>query len=235
MNKLKYFLITILLLLIVATPTFAVDIVTSSGVWRREGSAMLLNPSNLDIGSSASPVGDIYAGNLSITGITLTGNLDMSGNDIINIDNLTGDSAPIIVGAGTPNQATTDDDLFVSGEFEVDGKVFIDNIATITSGTLADITKSLAISATLPATASVGWNSIVDVQATSSNAGNNYPFNIDLLAGATGNSVYAAGRFINHVAGVGTTYISGGQSNYGLFANAVGSTTGSNIGAETRA
>jgi hypothetical protein len=72
---------------------------------------------------------DLYTVTLAVSG-TVTGDLDMNGNDIINIDMLTGDSAPIKVGAGTIDQGVMvdDDDLYVSDDFEVDGQSFFNQV-----------------------------------------------------------------------------------------------------------
>lgn len=102
----------------------------------------------------------------------------------------------------------------------------------ITAGTLVDQKSALRVTATLPAGTVSTYNSVVNVQATSQNSTNNaYPFNLDLLAGATDARVYAAARFGNAVAGTGAgTTLWSGAANSGLIAIASGNTTGFNFG-----
>lgn len=71
-----------------SSSAFAQNIVTSSGVWYRSGSAMLLNPSTLTVGESGSPIADgeftaLTVGTLTVSGIVSTGDIDMDGYNII--------------------------------------------------------------------------------------------------------------------------------------------------------
>ncbi len=102
----------------------------------------------------------------------------------------------------------------------------------ISAGSLVDQHSALKITATLPGGTVAGYNSVVNVQATSQDSTNNaYPFNMDLLAGATDARVYAAGRFGNAVAGTGAgTTLWSGAANSGLIAAASGNTAGFNFG-----
>jgi len=66
----------------------AQNIVTSSGVWYRSGTSMLLNPSTLNVGSSATRIAKIWATDLDVSGVftfggSMSGSLDLNGNDLI--------------------------------------------------------------------------------------------------------------------------------------------------------
>ncbi len=62
-------------------------------------------------------------------GFSSAGDLDMAGNDILNVDQITGNSTYITigdVGAATTHTLNTNDDLLVGGRLEVDGTTFFD-------------------------------------------------------------------------------------------------------------
>ena len=88
-NFLKKLGIGLLTFLFFSQSVSAIDIVTSSGVWYRNGDNMQLNPSTLHVGSSPSPIAKIWvtdmnvAGTLTVSGITMTGNLDLDGYNLI--------------------------------------------------------------------------------------------------------------------------------------------------------
>jgi len=63
----------LLALTLAAAPVAAQNIVTSSGVWYRNGTAMLLNPSTLEIGSSATRIAKGWFTALDATTLTLGG------------------------------------------------------------------------------------------------------------------------------------------------------------------
>lgn len=70
-------------LVMASNSALAANVVTSSGVWYRSGSNMLLNPSTLQVGSSTVPIAKVWAtdmdvaGTLTVAGITMAGDLDM--------------------------------------------------------------------------------------------------------------------------------------------------------------
>lgn len=85
----------------ITQPALAQNIVTSSGVWRRSGASMLLNPSTLHIGSTGTPIAKGWFTDLDVAGVftfggTITGSLDLNGNSlIIDVDgntSMTGDT-----------------------------------------------------------------------------------------------------------------------------------------------
>lgn len=67
----------LLSLFLIVSNVQAQNIVTSSGVWYRSGNALLTNPAGLDIGSSTVPMGDIYAGTLTISGFSSSGDINL--------------------------------------------------------------------------------------------------------------------------------------------------------------
>jgi len=169
--------------------------------------------------------------------LTVTGNFNFgdAGVDIMTIAGYIQGSASgntsVNIGNGTPDKITaTTNDLYVTDELEVDGLSHFDERMVITAGTLDDTRGALEISCTMPGVASGGYNTVLDVSVTPSNVGNQYPFNMELLAGGTANVIYSSGRFVNSCSGTGTNYVVGGQANYGLLAQANGVTVGSNAG-----
>jgi hypothetical protein len=171
--------------------------------------------------------------------LTVTGNFNFgdAGVDIMTIAGYIQGSASgntsVNIGNGTPDKITaTTNDLYVTDELEVDGLSFFDSRMTITGGTLADTTSALLVTATMPGVASGGYNKAVEVLVTPSNVGNQYPFNMEVLSGGTGNLVYAAGRFINRATGIGTAYVTGSNANYALYAGTASTTVGANVGAQ---
>jgi len=120
--------------------------------------------------------------------------------------------------------------------FKTTGVSILKPATIIPSATLTDQIPALKITATLPSGTVSTFNSVVNVQATSGNpTGNNeYPFNLDLLAGGTTANFNAAGRFANSRAGTGSTAgvgTWGNASNNGIAATS-GATTaaGANVG-----
>jgi len=104
----------------------------------------------------------------------------------------------------------------------------------IAAGTLADQTMGLKVVGTMPGGTVSSYNRLVDVQATSVNSTSNaYAFNMDFLAGATDANLYAAGRFANNAAGIGTNIFdvsAGLKANLGNLNIAYATTNGHNAG-----
>lgn len=74
-------IVSALLIAITLAPTLAFAQLSSGGglssenFFRKEGSALRTIPDGQDLGTVANPIGDIYAGSLNVSGISLTGNL----------------------------------------------------------------------------------------------------------------------------------------------------------------
>ena len=91
---------------------------------------ILPSPATLEIGDSGNRVAKIYVTDLDVSGVftfggTMGSDLDMDGNDIVNIDQITGDSTLIRVGAGATSKGlNAEDDLLISGKFEVNDWLF---------------------------------------------------------------------------------------------------------------
>jgi len=84
--------------------------------------------------STSNGFNETYADGLyvNVDGDNMTGNLNMSGNNITNISNLVGSGDNIVIGdAGVDSHSlTSDDDLFVSGKLEVDGTIEFDSLVS---------------------------------------------------------------------------------------------------------
>ncbi|MCF6276979.1 MAG: hypothetical protein L3J07_04005 [Candidatus Magasanikbacteria bacterium] len=78
--------------------------------------------------------------------LSMGGNILMAGNDITGVDQIIGNLNNVTIGdAGTDSHdLTTNDDLFVSGAFEVDGYSFFDSSASFTAGVTLGGVMSLA-------------------------------------------------------------------------------------------
>ncbi|NIA01851.1 MAG: hypothetical protein GWP15_00545, partial [Nitrospirae bacterium] len=85
-------------------------------------------------------------------GFSTGGNLDMAGNDILNVDQITGNSTYITVGdvgAASTNSLVANDDLLVGGKLEVDGATYLDSTTTFVDDlTLGSSAKVIAESYT---------------------------------------------------------------------------------------
>jgi hypothetical protein len=95
MKKFLSFLIGFILL---TSTAIAASPAPQRSYWYRDGDTLKTKPNTLNVS---------IGGTLSVTGITLTGDLDMSGNDVDNIGNISGNSAPI----GVENNLFLGDDI----------------------------------------------------------------------------------------------------------------------------
>ena len=99
----------------------------------------------------------------------------------------------------------------------------------VVAGTLADTKNALRVTATMP-TVMTERNSAIDIQVTSagSSSFDQRIFNMDFLAGYTGSSTTTCMNFTNSASGTGANMA--GPRNQGFFAQANGTTTGTNMG-----
>ena len=96
----------------------AQNIVTSSGVWYRNGDTMLTNPADLNVTVG----GDLQVdGSITIGSLSLSGDLDLDGNDIDNVGNISGNGEDIDIENGIDvDGGMTMDGLFT---FEESGQI----------------------------------------------------------------------------------------------------------------
>jgi len=118
------------------------------------GPAYLPTESAPDLGSSARPMGDIYAGTLNVSGLSLSGNFDLTANDLLHVDSIFGSTAilPVRIGdaATTSHSLASEDDLLVTGRLEVDGRSDFDgntwfNAGGVNLSTNMDVSNDVAI------------------------------------------------------------------------------------------
>lgn len=102
----KKFLISLLLTLMLST---AVSAEVVGDKWSIDGGAYQTNPIGSDLGTAANPLGDIYAGSLFVSGITLTGNLHFN-DDVGTTFGNTAGSPDFIMGV----LSTDSDNLHIS-------------------------------------------------------------------------------------------------------------------------
>lgn len=147
-----------------------------------------------------------------------------------------------VTGSGTINYlskwssttALTISQLFDNGTNVGIGTALPTSKLHIAAGTLTTQQRAIAVTGTLFTGAAGAFESAMDMQITSSNAGNNiFVFNMDLLPGGTDANFYIAGRFVNQAAGTGANLATG--YNMGVTGDAIATTSGYNIGSRGRA
>jgi len=105
------FLISLFISLFMVAPCFAQSMVSDDliDLFENTGTAYLPTESAPDLGSSGRPMGDIYAGTLNVSGITMSGDLDMDGNNIINVGDLTFNQTDSAIDLTTSTDTTTNE------------------------------------------------------------------------------------------------------------------------------
>jgi len=136
-------------------------------LWKVEGNAILPITSTNEIGSSSERISKIWAtdgdfSSLSFGGIA-TSDIDMQGNDILNVDQIKGNSQAVHIGTGTPTNASGEGSLYVQSIIETDAGVFTaDNTGLI----LGDSTDSLVMLTTTDANANALYLGVPMASAT---------------------------------------------------------------------
>jgi hypothetical protein len=104
---------------------------------------------------------------------------------------------------------------------------------SIIAGTITDQIPAIKLTGTIPSGSAATYNTMVQFQVTSADNGQNqYPFNMELLAGGTDAVFSAGGRFASNRAGTGSTAIGSfaGSGNAGLLGYSDSLTSGFNAG-----
>jgi hypothetical protein len=142
-------------------------------------------------------------------------------------------------GGGSPGGSDTQVQFNDGGAFGGDAALVwnkTDNTLTLAAGTLGADKKTLVVTATQPTTPTT-TQIAADFQITSAGSAAiaNYAMRVAYLAGFTGNALTAAFQPSNAVAGTGALSLLGegvspAGGNYGIYATAVTTTTGGNMG-----
>ena len=118
-----------------------------------DGGQMIIDTDNVEafLVRKDGDLGDVFAINTTVPLITASADLDMTTNDILHVDSIYGSTSilPVRIGdAGTTGHSlNSEDDLLVTGDFEVQGVGFIDGAVTLGSNL------------SLPSGAIIDWDS----------------------------------------------------------------------------
>lgn len=134
----KRFAIGILAFMMFASSVSALSGISNPGYFKKVGNAVYFVKTAYVLGDATHKIANgnftlLTVGTLTVTGVTMAGNINMAGFDITAVDQIVGNTnLPVNIGdaGATSHTLTADDDLFVSGKFEADGLFFADTTAT---------------------------------------------------------------------------------------------------------
>lgn len=137
MKKFSKILAVLLGVMILSSTAFA----ATSSRWKMVGDTYVIpSVSTWEICASGNRCAKIWgtdidlSGSITAGGIILTGNLNLGGNDIEEVDSIYGSTSilPVRIGdaATTSHSLASEDDLLVTGKMEVDGATYYDGVST---------------------------------------------------------------------------------------------------------
>lgn len=137
--------------------------------WRLDSGALQPVDSTYEIGSSSSRIAKIWATDGDFSTLTFggvaSGDIDMAGNDILNVDQIKGNSQAVHIGTGTPTNAAGEGALYVQSAIETDLGFFS---ADGTGHVLGDGTDAALMFSVADANANVPYLGVPTGDATNS-------------------------------------------------------------------